>query len=355
MNDAPEVRPVRDRRGIVVIAAVAVVAGLVGAFIGRGLAPGAKGDSQARRPIVQIVRPQPGLPSLAGLVDANCPSMAIVVPGGALPNAAPATASQKAPAVPAFAVSIDGWLVTTASIAPARRLDALFSDGTRVPVTKIVTDPVSGLAIGKVDANNLTPVAIGDQAFPRVGDFGFALQAPAGRGCTAQIGMIGSDFLADGGGPVSYVRTQSGGAAIPPGAPFFGSDGQVIGVAVDNPQAPGTIIPSVIAGTIIDELIRGQPSPSIAFGFRAADFSAPMFARLANTRSRGAGVALVQPGSSADKAGLEAGDVVVAVNGSPVSSASELGRALDAAKTTAALDVVRNDSRLTLTVQRNRS
>jgi S1-C subfamily serine protease len=129
----------------------------------------------------------------------------------------------------------------------------------------------------------------------------------------------------------------------------------VIGVAVGNPQAPGTIIPAAIASTVIDELIRGQPSPSIAFGFRAADFSAPIFARLANTRSRGAGVALVQPGSTADKAGLEAGDVVVAVNGSPVSSASELGRALDGTGKTATLDIVRNDSRLTLTVQRSRS
>jgi S1-C subfamily serine protease len=281
--------------------------------------------------------------------------MAIIVAGGASPNPSGATPSQPPAAVPAFAVSIDGWLVTTTSIPAAQRLDALFSDGTRVPVTKVLTDPVSGLAVAKVDANNLTPIAISDQTFPRVGDFGFALQSPNGRGCTAQIAMIGSDFLADGGGPVSYVRTQPGGTPVPPGAPFLGSDGQVIGVAVDNPHAPGTIIPAAIAGTVIDELIRGQPSPSIAFGFRAADFSAPIFARLANTRSRGAGVALVQPGSTADKAGLEAGDVVVAVNGSPVSSASELGRALDGTGKTATLDIVRNDSRLTLTVQRSRS
>jgi S1-C subfamily serine protease len=355
VSDVADERPVRDRRGIASIVIVAVIAGLVGAFIGRGLAPNPQQAAQPRRPIVQIVRPQPGLPSLASLVDANCPSMAIIVPGDASPNPAAATGSPPPSAVPAFAVSIDGWLVTTESIPAAQRLDALFSDGTRVPVAKVLTDPVSGLAIAKVDANNLTPVAISDQAFPRVGDFGFALQAPNARGCTAQIAMIGSDFLADGGGPVSYVRTQSGGTPIPPGAPFLGSDGQVIGVGVDNSQVPGTIIPAAIAGTIIDELIRGQPSPSIAFGFRAADFSAPIFARIANTRSRGAGVALVQPGSTADKAGLQAGDAVVAVNGSPVSSASELGRALDATQKTAALDVIRNDSRLTVTVQRSRS
>jgi S1-C subfamily serine protease len=338
------------------MAGVVAVAALAGAIVGRGLAPGSTEHAQPRRPIVQIVRPQPGLPSLSNIVDANCPSIATIVPGGASPNPASAAADARVPsAVPAFAVSIDGWLVTTASIPESQRLDALFSDGTRLPVSKIVTDPVSGLAIARVDANDLTPVAISDQAFPHVGDFGFALQSPNGRGCTAQIAMIGSDFLADGGGPVSYVRTQSGGTPIPPGAPFLGSDGQVIGVAVDDSQAAGTILPAAIAGTVIDELIRGQPSPSISFGFRAADFSAPMFTRLANTRSRGAGVALVQPGSTADKAGLQAGDVVVAVNGSPVSSASELGRALDAVRKTATLDVIRNDDRLTLTVQRSRS
>jgi S1-C subfamily serine protease len=62
---------------------------------------------------------------------------------------------------------------------------------------------------------------------------------------------------------------------------------------------------------------------------------------------------LVQPRSAADKAGLEAGDVVVAVNGSPVSSASELNRGLDAVTGKASLTVMRGDQKLTMQIPRS--
>jgi S1-C subfamily serine protease len=63
-------------------------------------------------------------------------------------------------------------------------------------------------------------------------------------------------------------------------------------------------------------------------------------------------VALVQPKTSAARAGLQAGDIVVAVNGAPVASASELGRALDGAGKSVSMDIARGDRRLTLTVSR---
>jgi serine protease DegQ len=186
-----------------------------------------------------------------------------------------------------------------------------------------------------------------------VGDFGLALQAPSGNGCSADIAMIGSDFLADGGGPVSYVRLQTGAAPLPAGTAFVAGDGRVIGIATTNSSAAGALIPSPIAATIVDELIRNSPSPTVAFGFRATDFTAGLSARVGDTRSRGAGVALVQPKSAAARAGLQAGDVIVAVDGSPVSSASELGRALDAAQDSASLDIARADQRLTVNVTRS--
>ena len=86
------------------------------------------------------------------------------------------------------------------------------------------------------------------------------------------------------------------------------------------------------------------------FGFRAKDFDAAFAARLSNSRSVGTAVALVEPKSPAAKAGLQAGDIVVAVNGSPVASASELGRALDGAGTSASVKIARGDKRLTLTI-----
>ena len=349
----------------ILVAIIAVIAALVGAFLCRspGPAQNATGQAQPRRPIVQIVRQQPGLPSLADTIDHLCPSIAEIVPAGATPslpaNTSPVSkrSSSRTPSpvlqAPAFAISPDGWLVTSTPLPGGGQLEALFGDGTRVPITEVRTDPISGISVAKADTTNLTAVTVEDQSFPRVGDFGLALQAPSGNGCSADIAMVGSDFLADGGGPVSYVRLQSGGPALPSGTAFVSGDGQVIGLATNQGNATNALIPSPIAATIVDELIRNSPSPTIAFGFRATDFTPGLSARLGDTRSRGTGVALVQPKSGAAKAGLLAGDVIVAVDDSPISSASELGRALDADDKTAALTVVRNGQRLTLNVARD--
>jgi S1-C subfamily serine protease len=333
---------------MIVIGGIALVAALAGGFLGRSVAPGPRAATQPRRPIVQIVRPQPGLPSLADMVARLCPSIASIVAG-------PAGQRFKAPqsdGAPAFVVSTDGWLVTTASLHSAAHMHAAFGDGSEADISEVRTDPVSGLAIAKASAPGLIPITMADQVFPRVGDFGFGLQSPNGDGCSAQIAMIASDFLADGGGPVSYVRTQPAVTAIPAGAPYLDSDGDAVAVSIADPAVPGAMIPAAIAGIVIDELIRGSPSPSIAFGFRATDFSAVLADRLSDARLRGAGIAIVQRGSPADKAGLHAGDVVVAVGNSPVSSASELGRVLDATDKDAALQIIRGNQRLQITVMR---
>ena len=86
--------------------------------------------------------------------------------------------------------------------------------------------------------------------------------------------------------------------------------------------------------------------------FRAEDFDTGLSSRLSDSRSSGTAVAIVQPKTPAARAGLQAGDIIVAVNGSPVASASELGRALDGAGKSVQVDVARADQRLTLTIGR---
>jgi S1-C subfamily serine protease len=339
-----------DGRRTKVLIGVGAAAALGGIILGRWwFAPGPEQVSQPRRPIVQIVRPLAGLPSLSDTIARICPSIASIVPG----RMAEAANAPSPSEVPAFVVSADGWLVTTASIEAAGQMHAVFGDGRQAAISEVRIDPISGLAIAKSDASGLAPVEMVDQAFPRIGDFGFSLQSPSGNGCTSAVAMISGDFLADGGGPVSYVRASLAPGSLPAGVPFLNGDGQTVAVAIADPAVPDAMLPAAIAGIVVDELIRGSPSPSIAFGFRATDFSSGVAARVSNARLRGAGVALVQPGSAADKAGLHAGDVVVAVGNSPVSSASELGRSLDAATDKASLTIMRDDRRMTVTIPRS--
>jgi S1-C subfamily serine protease len=141
------------------------------------------------------------------------------------------------------------------------------------------------------------------------------------------------------------------GPDLPPGAPFISGSGDVIGVIGASAPA-NSVIPGAVAADVANELLRGSLSPMTAFGFRARDFDASLAPRLNNARAVGTVVALLQAKSPAAKAGLRAGDIVVAVDGSPIASASELGRALDRAGATASMDVARGDQRLTLKVAR---
>ncbi len=331
------------RRNLFLIIAVVLAAAIGGGYVARTFAPTGQPQQampQPRRPIIQIVRPEAGLPSIAETIATLCPSIAAIVPAGATGSA-----------TGGFAVSPDGWVIAATATLPSGKMEVHFGAGPASAVTETRSDPVSGLSIIKTDATGLTPVRLADQSFPRIGDFGFALGNPAGAGCSAQAAMVASDFLTDGGGSNAYIRLQPMGADLPPGAPFLSSAGQVVGI-VAPAGPPNSVIPSDIVADIEDELLRATPSPTTAFGFRAEDFDAALAGRLSQSRSSGTAVSLVQPKTPAARAGLQAGDIVVAVDGSPVASASELGRLLDGAGKSVALDIARGDQRLTLTVAR---
>ena len=330
-------------RNFLLIGGAVFVAAVGGAYFGRSYAPvgqSAGNPTDRRRPIIQIVRQQPGFPSLADTIAALCPSIAAISPAGAA-----------APVASGFAISPDGWVLTATAALPSGNMQVQFGPGAALPVSETRSDAVSGLSIVKTGATGVTPVPFADQSYPRVGDFGFAITNPAGAGCAAEAAMIASDFLTDGGAPSSYIRLQPMGAVLPPGAPFVSGAGQALGVVAQSGPA-GAVIPADVVADIADELLRGSLSPTTRFGFRAEDFDTRLASRLSDSRSSGTVVALVQPKTPAARAGLQAGDIVVAVDGSPIASASELGRALDGAGKSVKMDVARADQRLTLTVAR---
>ena len=344
---APADQPrVRLKSGLWLIALVA--AAIVGGLVTRGASPDESTSSEHQttvlpRPIVQIVR-QPTVPSIADMVDRLCPAIAAIVPAQA------ATGSAHRPAaLPAFAVSANGWLVTAATLKTGTDYTVRFSDGDSAPIEQVRSDPVSGLSAVQVDTSALTTAVFANQLFARVGDFGFLLTQGAATDCAAEYSMIGSDFVVDGAASNIYERLQPGPSPLAPGSPVFAGDGTVIGVITD---ADGTLLPAPIASVIADELIRDDISPVASFGFRAVDLTPDLAARIGDARLRGAGVALVQPKSAGQVNGLRAGDVVIAVDDQPISSASELSRALDAIDRRATLRVQRGDTVVPVAVAR---
>jgi S1-C subfamily serine protease len=98
-------------------------------------------------------------------------------------------------------------------------------------------------------------------------------------------------------------------------------------------------------------MLRSGAPPAAPFGIVAEDLGPVLAKRLGADRQRGAVVVMVRPGSPADTAGLRAGDVVLTAGQSPISGASELGRALDPDAPSIDLEIVRRGERQQLTLK----
>lgn len=328
-------------------------------------------------PVIQDVQPSSNADLFTNLIQAACPAIVAIensdVP--ALAKAPAPTLSTKRighrrhkpaagvmsspPQMAAgFIVSPSGYLITSAAaLSETGTLYAHLSDGRVLTAERANIDEVSGLALLKVDATDLPTLEYADTGFPQLGQFAVLLAAPHGAGCIAQPAMISGDFIADGGNQRGYSRIFPAAGAGFAGAPVIGSGGRVIGVAGVAPRPPppddsSKLLPATAAASITTMLLRGSASTN-PDGLVAVELDGNLAERLGNAQ-QGAVIMLVEEGSSAARAGLKAGDIVLAVDGAPISGTTELGRALDNDETDLPVDILRAAHRLHLVIHRKR-
>lgn len=291
---------------------------------------------------------------LPDLVDAACP--AVVKIGLGVPPASAAKPSALASRqLAGIIVSPDGYIATSGRMLGGRdTLPVQLNDGRELSGKLVAIDPLSGLALLKVDGRNFATLQFADDDLPRTGAWGFVLTSPAGSGCAVQTGVIGQDFVAGGEALKSSVSISPAISENVEGAPFIGADGRVLALSAfpDDASAddPSVLVPGDAAARIVSEMLRSGAPPVAPFGIVAEDLAPVLAKRLGADRQRGAVVVMVKPGSPADKAGLKAGDVVLTAGQAPISGASELGRALDPDADSIDLEIVRQGERQDLTL-----
>lgn len=328
------------------------LSGLVGiALVGAGAVIGATLWPRVVRIQEKVIAPirarsapaSTGVEALPDLVQQACPAIVAVQGTGVTDG------------VSGFLISSDGYAITSgAAVANASSIQIVSSDGTTRDAKLVGADPLTGIALLKADATGLPALDFSDPNFPRVGQWGVALAAPNGSGCVIGAGLISGDFIAEGGGGTDYVRLRPSLDAMFEGSPVIGPGGQVIGVGVPAPSGDSDlvrILPASSAQRVASELMRtGKLTPD-HFGFAVEDVTPVLASRLGLQGAQGAVVSALKPGSPAGRAGLKTGDIVLSVDDTPVSSASELERALDTDARHVALEVQRQARRLTLTIQ----
>jgi len=228
-----------------------------------------------------------------------------------------------------FIVSADGFVVTNNHvISPDQRAEleevtVTLPDGTEYPAEVVGTDPASDLAVLKINRSEPFPfVRFGDSAQARVGDWVIAIGNPFGLGGTVTSGIVSSVLrnTGQGGAFDRFIQTDASINRGNSGGPLFDMQGNVIGInnAIFSPSGGsvgiGFAIPAEIASPIVQQLISGEEILRGYLGVQIVPVNADFAEALGLEERRGEFIQSVQPGEPAERAGLQAGDVVVQVN-----------------------------------------
>ena len=232
-----------------------------------------------------------------------------------------------------FLISADGYAVTNNHVVEnASTVEVAFDDGKTYSAKVIGTDPRTDLALIKIDGGNFPHVRLADKA-PRVGDWVLAVGNPFGLGGTVTAGIVSARGRDIGAGPYDdFIQIDAPVNKGNSGGPTFNTDGSVIGVntAIYSPSG-GSVgiafaIPAETVKTVVAQL---KDKGKVARGWIGVQIQ-PVTKEIADSlnlkNNEGALVAEPQKDSPAAKAGIEAGDVIVSVDGNRVKDARELSR-----------------------------
>jgi serine protease Do len=231
-----------------------------------------------------------------------------------------------------FIVSADGLVLTNAHVVrDARQVTVKLSDRREFSAKVLGSDPATDVAVLKIDATGLPTVALGDPAAVQVGDWVLAIGAPYGFEQTATQGIVSAKGRSlPGDSVVPFIQTD---AAVNPGnsgGPLFDASGRVVGINAQIYSQSGGFqglafaIPMNVALHVKDQIVAHGHVAHARLGVMLQDLSAPLAASFGLPAPDGALVASVAAGSAAAQAGLKPGDVVTAVDGTPVRVAGDV-------------------------------
>jgi len=255
-----------------------------------------------------------------------------------------------------FVYDTSGHVVTNAHVVEgAESVRVTFSSGRTYDATVVATDASTDLAVVKVDAPSsaLVPLQLGDSSEVAVGDAVVAIGSPFGLENSVTAGIVsalGRSMEAPNGFTINgSIQTDAAINHGNSGGPLLDLAGEVIGVNAQiesesgGNDGVGFAIPSNTVGSIAKQLIADG---SVQHAYLGVSVTEP------SGDTVGVQVAGVRSGSPAADTGLEVGDVITAVDGHTVSTASALQTAIDGKQPgdRVIVDYLRNGAHRTVTV-----
>ncbi|HEF8771611.1 Do family serine endopeptidase [Providencia manganoxydans] len=230
-----------------------------------------------------------------------------------------------------------GYILTNNHVIDgADKIQIQLNDGREIDVKLIGKDAQTDIALLKIsnakDIKNLTAVSMADSDKLRVGDFAVAVGNPFGLGQTATSGIISA--LGRSGlnleGLENFIQTDASINRGNSGGALVNLNGELIGIntAILAPGGGnigiGFAIPSNMAKNLSEQLIKHGEVKRGILGIKGTEMNSDIAKAFNIDAQRGAFVSEVLPKSSAAKAGIKSGDVLVSVDGKRINSFAEL-------------------------------
>ena len=252
--------------------------------------------------------------------------------------------------------SADGYIVTNHHVIDgADAVTVSLSDDRKFAARLIGTYPAADIAVLKIDAEQLPALQFSDSDEAAVGDWVLAVGNPYNLASTVTAGIIsarGRDIgiIDDRNAIESFIQTD---AAINPGnsgGALVNTQGRLIGINTaiysrsGGYSGYGFAIPANLVSRIVDDIVATGTYQQVVLGIEAGTLDAEWAAEIGAPVTQGIILEAVEPGGAAARAGLLAGDIIVAAGGRPLRTIPQFREAVGA----------RRGERLSLTIYRGR-
>ncbi|MGZ8190511.1 MAG: DegQ family serine endoprotease [Methylococcaceae bacterium] len=231
-----------------------------------------------------------------------------------------------------FIISQDGYVLTNHHVVKdADEIIVKLSDRRELQAKLIGSDARTDVALLKVDATSLPAVTIGSPEQLQVGEWVLAIGSPFGFEQSVTAGIVSAKGRSlPGGNYVPFIQTD---VAINPGnsgGPLFNMDGKVVGINSQIYSRTGGFmglsfaIPMDVVMNVVDQIKTSGKAAHGWLGVQIQDVTRELAESFGMKKPQGALVSRVMPGSPAEQAGLQIGDIITEFNGQAIDTSGDL-------------------------------